>query len=49
MGDMIIADVHLEVDGSITVEGGHNIAVASQRRVLEHHRMLHVMTHVDPV
>jgi len=49
MGDMIIVDVHLEVDGSISVEAGHEIAVAARRQVLERHRVLNVMTHVDPV
>ncbi len=49
MGDMIVADVHLEIDGSMTVEGGHDIAVAARLRVLERHRVLNVMTHVDPV
>lgn len=49
MGDMIIVDVHLEIDGSITVEAGHEIAVAARRQVLERHRVLNVMTHVDPV
>ncbi|WP_188564734.1 cation diffusion facilitator family transporter [Undibacterium terreum] len=48
MGDMIIADVHLEVDASLTVEAGHDIAVNARRRVLERHRVLNLMTHVDP-
>lgn len=49
MGDMMIADVHLEIDGSITVEAGHEIAVEARRRVLQRHRVLNLMTHVDPV
>lgn len=48
MGDMIIADVHLEVEGSLSVEAGHDIAVDARHRVLEHHRVLNLMTHVDP-
>ena len=48
MGDMIIADVHLEVDASLTVEAGHDIAVDARRRVLERHRVLNLMTHIDP-
>jgi cation diffusion facilitator family transporter len=48
MGDMIIVDVHLEIDGSLSVKSGHDIAVEARRRVLERHRVLNVMTHVDP-
>ncbi len=49
MGDMIIADVHLEVDASLTVEAGHDIAVEARRRVLARHRVLNLMTHIDPL
>ena len=48
MGDMIVVDVHIEVESTLTVEKGHNIAVEARRRVLEHHRVLNLMTHVDP-
>ncbi|MEQ1595055.1 MAG: cation diffusion facilitator family transporter [Casimicrobium sp.] len=48
MGDMIIVDAHLEVDATLTVEQGHDIAVDAQKRVLARHRVLHLMTHVDP-
>jgi len=48
MGDMIVADAHLEVDASLTVETGHDIAVAARERVLQRHRVLNLMTHVDP-
>jgi cation diffusion facilitator family transporter len=48
MGDMIVVDAHIEVDASITVEAGHDIAVAAQQRVLQRHRVLNLMTHVDP-
>lgn len=49
MGDMIVADAHIEVDAAISVEAGHEIAVAARQRVLSRHRVLNVMTHVDPV
>jgi len=49
MGDMTIVDVHLEIDGSQTVTQGHAIAVSARQRVLDQHRVLDVMTHVDPV
>jgi cation diffusion facilitator family transporter len=48
MGDMIVADVHIEVDAAISVEAGHDIAVAARQHVLARHRVLNVMTHVDP-
>jgi len=48
MGDMIVVDVHIEVDAALTVKAGHDIAVAARQRVLQGHRVLNVMTHVDP-
>lgn len=48
MGDMIVVDAHIEVDATITVEAGHDIAVLARQRVLQRHRVLNLMTHVDP-
>jgi len=48
MGDMVVVDAHIEVDATITVEAGHNIAVAARQAVLQRHRVLNLMTHVDP-
>jgi cation diffusion facilitator family transporter len=48
MGDMILADAHLEVDAWITVEQGHDISVDARDRVLQRHRVLDLMTHIDP-
>ena len=48
MGDMIVADAHIEVDATLTVEAGHDIAVEARRRVMQRHRVLNLMTHVDP-
>ena len=48
MGDMIVVDAHIEVDASISVEAGHDIAVIARQRVLQRHRVLNLMTHVDP-
>jgi cation diffusion facilitator family transporter len=48
MGDMIVVDAHIEVDANITVEAGHDIAVVARQRVLQRHRVLNLMTHVDP-
>jgi cation diffusion facilitator family transporter len=48
MGDMIVMDAHLEVDEDLTVEAGHDIAVMARDRVLKRHRVLNLMTHIDP-
>ncbi len=48
MGDMVVVDVHLEVESTLSVEAGHTIAVNARARVLQRHRVLDVMTHVDP-
>ena len=48
MGDMVVVDAHLEVDARITVEAGHDIAVEARQRVMQRHRVLNLMTHVDP-
>jgi divalent metal cation (Fe/Co/Zn/Cd) transporter len=48
MGDMVVVDVHIEVDATLTVEAGHNIAVAARQAVMQRHRVLNLMTHVDP-
>ncbi|ENH6336922.1 cation diffusion facilitator family transporter [Burkholderia vietnamiensis] len=47
-GDLILVDVHLDIDADLTVAQGHDIAVDARARVLRHHRVLNVMTHVDP-
>ena len=48
MGDMIVVDAHLEVDATLSVEQGHDIAVAARNRVMQRHRVINMMTHVDP-
>ncbi|MBC3877284.1 cation transporter [Undibacterium sp. FT79W] len=48
MGDMIVVDAHIEVDATITVEAGHDIAVEARQRVMLRHRVLNLMTHIDP-
>jgi cation diffusion facilitator family transporter len=48
MADMIVADAHIVVAANITVREGHDIVVAARRRVLQRHRVLNLMTHVDP-
>jgi cation diffusion facilitator family transporter len=48
MGDMIVVDAHIEVDATLSVEAGHDIAVVARQRVLQRHRVINLMTHVDP-
>jgi len=48
MGDLIVVDAHIEVDAHLTVEAGHDIAVAARNRVLQRHRVLDLLSHVDP-
>jgi cation diffusion facilitator family transporter len=48
MGDMIVVDAHIEVNAALSVEQGHDIAVVARVRVMQHHRVLNLMTHVDP-
>jgi cation diffusion facilitator family transporter len=48
MGDMVIVDAHIEVDAALSVEAGHDIAVQARQRVMQRHRVLNLMTHVDP-
>jgi cation diffusion facilitator family transporter len=48
MGDMIVVDAHLEVIATLTVEQGHDIAVVARQRVMQHHRVINLMTHIDP-
>lgn len=47
-GDLILADVHLEVDGKMSVFQAHEIAESVLERVRAKHPVLHLLTHVDP-
>ena len=49
MGDMILVDVHIDVDANATVMVGHNIALAARNQIMKELPVLNVMTHVDPV
>jgi len=49
MGDMIMVDAHLEVDGNLSVRQGHDIASSARDRVMKKLPVLDVMTHLDPV
>ncbi|MBT8621963.1 cation diffusion facilitator family transporter [Polynucleobacter paneuropaeus] len=49
MGDMILVDVHIEVDANATVQVGHDIALTAANRVKAELPVLNVMTHIDPI
>jgi divalent metal cation (Fe/Co/Zn/Cd) transporter len=49
MGDMILVDVHIEVDGDATVRVGHDIAFEAAQKVTSQMPVLNVMTHIDPI
>ena len=48
MGDLIVVDAHIEVDAALSVQASHDIVVEATQRVLKSHRVLNLMTHVDP-
>ncbi|WP_328809330.1 cation transporter dimerization domain-containing protein [Paraburkholderia kirstenboschensis] len=48
MGDVIVVDVHLEVDDRLSIVDGHDIA-AARRNVIDRHPVLNVTTHIDRV
>ncbi|HBO24852.1 cation diffusion facilitator family transporter [Providencia sp.] len=47
-GDFYLVDVHLELDGNMTIFKGHEITVNVQKRLMQHPQILNVMTHLDP-
>lgn len=49
MGDLILVDAHLEVDGQLSVREGHDIALQARQRVMGSLPVLNVQTHLDPV
>ena len=49
MGDMILVDVHIDVDANATVKVGHDIALSARNRIMKELPVLNVMTHIDPV
>lgn len=48
MGDLILVDVHIEVDAHTTVRKGHDIGLEAANRVKAELPVLNVMTHIDP-
>ncbi|MEQ5634391.1 cation diffusion facilitator family transporter [Providencia manganoxydans] len=47
-GDFYLVDVHLEVDGDMSIMMGHDIAVNVRDKLMENPQILNVMTHLDP-
>ncbi len=48
MGDFAVVDVHLEVQGTISVQEGHDIGVEARRRAMACDNVQNVMIHLDP-
>jgi len=48
MGDMLTIDVHIDLTGDLSVRDSHAIVVEVEARVMARHRVLGMMTHVDP-
>ena len=48
-GDLVLADVHLEIDGDLTVKEGHEIARQAKLNVVSKLEVLYLMVHVDPI
>lgn len=49
MGDLILVDAHIEVDGRLSVREGHDIALQARQLVMAKLPVLNVQTHIDPV
>ena len=49
MGDMILVDVHIEVDRHLSVQVGHDVALNARNQIMKELPVLDVMTHIDPV
>lgn len=47
-GDYLLVDVHLELDGNMSIFMGHDIAVNVRKKLMENPQILDVMTHLDP-
>lgn len=49
LGDSFYMDLHLEVDGSLTVAAGHDISEeVKQVLIKKNHRIIDVMVHLEP-
>ena len=48
-GDMIFVDVHIELDGEMTVRESHNIAAQMRLKIISELPVIDVMIHIDPI
>ena len=48
MGDMLMVDVHIDIDADITVEAGHAIIQSAEEAVRARHSVLGMIAHADP-
>lgn len=48
MGDMLMVDVHIDIDAGITVEAGHAIVQSAEEAVRARHCVLGMIAHADP-
>lgn len=48
MGDMLMVDVHIDIDAHITVEAGHAIIQSAEDAVRARHSVLGMIAHADP-
>lgn len=48
MGDMLVVDVHIDIDAHITVEAGHTIIQSAEDAVRARHSVLGMIAHADP-
>lgn len=49
MGDMIFVDVHIEVDGNLSVREGHDIAAEIRKNIVSQLPVIDMMIHIDPI
>jgi cation diffusion facilitator family transporter len=49
MGDMILVDVHIDVDADASVQIGHDIALRAANQIKKELPVLNVMTHIEPI
>jgi cation diffusion facilitator family transporter len=50
LGDLIAIDVHIEVEGSLSIQQGHDITLLTQERIKQALPMvISIMIHIDPV
>jgi cation diffusion facilitator family transporter len=49
IGDVMEMDVHIQVDPTITVDAGHDIAKAVKKHMMQvHPEVFHILVHVEP-